>query len=103
MPEDRENSLHYTAFRSSIFDPPSSILSSPSFSGDATPPGRRSFAANVNGSIAYQDLNALTVGTVGSVVGVSTNNHDVTLSAGGSLTVLAPVDDSHLLEPGRRR
>jgi hypothetical protein len=44
-------------------------------------------AANVNGALTYQDTNALTVGAVNGVNGITTNGHDVTLTTGALLTL----------------
>jgi large repetitive protein len=45
------------------------------------------FAADVDGTIAYTDANALVVGTVAGTVGITTADDDVKLTTGGSLTI----------------
>lgn len=47
-------------------------------------------AANATGAISYTDLNDLAVGTV-NTVGVTTDNDNVTLSTGGTLTLNAAI------------
>jgi hypothetical protein len=44
-------------------------------------------AADVHGQLSFRDLNDLTVGTVGQVKGINTNNHRVRLDAGESLII----------------
>lgn len=44
-------------------------------------------AADINGTLAYGNAGALTVGSVGGTSGISTNNQNVTLTANGNLTL----------------
>ncbi len=48
-------------------------------------------AADIDGSMAFQDTDALTVGTVGGAIGISTVNGAVTLTAGGLLTIVQSI------------
>src|SRR2546422_996438 len=53
-------------------------------------------AANYNGTISYTDADALTIGTVGTSIGIKTGNlangGDVTITSGGVLTVDQAID-----------
>ncbi len=44
-------------------------------------------AANTGGAINYRDIDGLTVGSVGTTNGITTSNDNVTLQAGGALTI----------------
>src|SRR5262249_39403271 len=49
-------------------------------------------SANVSGAVTYQDATALTVGAIGAVTGIQTNNNNLTLNVGGSLRVEQPMN-----------
>jgi|GEM_PF-1131716 len=49
-------------------------------------------AADINGSLSYNDINTLTVGTVSGTSGITTSNDDVTLNTGSTLTLSENID-----------
>ncbi|MDP3715697.1 MAG: hypothetical protein Q8R21_04735, partial [Burkholderiales bacterium] len=57
------------------------------FSFTSTDSDVATIAANINGSLSYTDATALTVGSLSGTNGINTNGQNVTLVAGGNLTL----------------
>ncbi|MEM5947093.1 FlgD immunoglobulin-like domain containing protein [Spirochaetia bacterium 38H-sp] len=49
-------------------------------------------SANIAGSISYRDADGVAIGTVGTTSGITSGNNDITITAGGSISINQVVD-----------